>query len=96
MTDIYSGTGWISKTQVGECGNGDIYKGHGWGKTQIGSYKDGDIYGGGYADGRRNGHGGSQDYAQHIELAWREAAKQRETYRWWKRRKGRKRTKEKD
>ena len=34
MTDIYSGTGWFSKTQVGECGNGDIYKGYGWGKTQ--------------------------------------------------------------
>ena len=49
MTDIYSGTGWFSKTQVGECGNGDIYKGYGWGKTQIGSYKDGDIYSG-YGD----------------------------------------------
>lgn len=38
MTDIYSGIGWFSKTQVGMCGDGEIYKGYGWGKTQIGSY----------------------------------------------------------
>lgn len=46
MTDIYSGIGWFSKTQVGMCGDGEIYKGYGWGKTQVGCYKDGDVYSG--------------------------------------------------
>lgn len=43
MTDIYSGIGWFSKTQVGMCGDGEIYKGYGWGKTQVGCYADGYI-----------------------------------------------------
>lgn len=46
MTDIYSGVGWLGKSQVGQCGNGDIYSGYGWGKTQVGSYQDGDVYSG--------------------------------------------------
>ena len=32
MTEIFLGYGW-TKTQIGECRNGEIYSGYGWGKS---------------------------------------------------------------
>ena len=46
MTDIYAGVGWLNKTQVGQCRDGEIYSGYGWGKTQVGCYRDGEVFSG--------------------------------------------------
>ena len=40
MTEIFSERGW-SRTQVGSCENGRVYKGTGWGRDQVGSSENG-------------------------------------------------------
>lgn len=77
MTDIYSGIGWFSKTQVGMCGDGEIYKGYGWGKTQVGCYADGYIYSGyGWGKTQIGSYDGSDDGAAAAALLLFELGKE--------------------
>ena len=46
ITQIYKGTGWFSKTQIGMCEDGTIYSGYGWGRNCVGSYYDGAVFSG--------------------------------------------------
>ena len=69
MTEIYFGTGWLNKTQVGQCNNGEIYLGYGWGRTQIGCYRDGEIYSGyGWGKTQIGSYDGADDGAAAAAL----------------------------